>query len=202
MTSTELGPARPTARRRLAHPPGVLFYLVTVGAILLAVDANTRQSLALLLLAVPIWFGLAGIWAIRFVIALNETRGRMSAAHWARWLAIPLALGLVFAIARTTVLIQGRFELSRGALEEMAHDIEAGGPLERGWVGLYDVGVAERTDNGFWFTVDDSGLGRWGLAYSTDGEPTESEESYSPLWTGASFDHIDGPWWTFRQAWD
>jgi hypothetical protein len=188
MTATAPEPPRPTATRRLAGPPGVLFYLATLGAILVAFDANTRQSLALLLLSVPIWFGLAGAWGIRFLIALHETRGRMSVAHWARWVAIPLALGLVFAVTRTTVLIQGRFE--------------AGGSLERGWVGLYDVGSAERTDNGFWFTVDDSGLGRWGLVYSPDGEPQESDENYSPLWSGASFDHIDGPWWTFQQAWD
>jgi len=207
MTNTTIAPSaleppRPGAVRKLAGPPGVLFYLVIIGAILLAIDANTRQSLWLLLLAVPIWLGLAGLWGVRFLMAIRETRARMSAAHWARWLAIPLALGLVFAVTRTDVLFQGRFDLSRGALDEMARDIEAGGSLERGWVGLYDVGTAERTDNGFWFVIDDSGLGRWGLAYSPDGEPKESEEYYSGLWTGALFEHLDGPWWTFEQGWD
>lgn len=194
---------RPAATRRFAGPPGVLFYLVTTGAILLAIDTNTRQSLGLLLLTVPIWLGLGGVWGVRFLMALRETRGRMRSAHWVRWFAIPLTLGLVFAITRTDVLIEGRFDLSRGALDAMARDIEAGGSLEHGWVGLYDVGTAERTDNGFWFVIDDSGLGRWGIAYSPDGEPRESDENFGDgLWTGAWFEHVDGPWWVFHQEWD
>jgi hypothetical protein len=197
------GSRQPAVARKLAGPPGVLFYVVTMGAIVLAIDANTRQSLGLLLLSVPIWLSLAGMWTVRFFMALRETRARMRAAHWARWLAIPLALGLVFALTRTDLLIQGRFDLSRGALDEMARDIEAGGSLQRGWVGLYDVAMAERTDNGFWFVVDDSGLGRWGLAYSPSGEPKEAEVNFGDgLWTGASFEHLDGRWWTFQQAWD
>ena len=84
----------------------------------------------------------------------------MSAAHWARWLAIPVALGLVFAITRTDAVKQARFDFSRGALDQMAADVMAGGSLDRGWVGLYNVGAAERTANGFWFVIDDSGLGR------------------------------------------
>jgi hypothetical protein len=195
--------SRPSAARRLAGPPGLVFYLVTIGVILLGIDANTRQSLGLLLLTVPIWLSLAGVWSVRFLMALQVTRARMPAAHWARWLAIPLALGLVFALTRTDILIQGRFDLSRGALDEMGRDIEAGGSLQRGWVGLYDVGTAERTDNGFWFVIDDSGLGRWGLAYSPGGKPKQSDENFGGgLWTGASFQHIDGPWWTFQQGWD
>jgi hypothetical protein len=200
VTATEA--PRQSAARNLAGPPGVLFYLVTIGVILLGIDANTRQSLGLLLLTVPVWLGLAGVWSVRFLMALRETSAKMRAADWARWLAIPLALGLVFALTRTDILIQGRFDLSRGALDEMARDIEAGGSLQRGWVGLYDVGMAERTDNGFWFEIDDSGLGRWGLAYSPDGEPKESEETYTGLWTGATFEHLHGPWWTFQQEWD
>jgi hypothetical protein len=198
-----LEPRRPAVAWKLAGPPGVLFYVVTIGVIVLAIDTNTRQSLGLLLLSVPIWLGLAGVWGVRFLMALRETRARMGAAHWARWLGIPLALGLVFALTRTDILIQGRFDLSRGALDEMARDIGAGGSLQRGWVGLYDVGTAERTDNGFWFVIDDSGLGRWGLAYAPDGEPKESGENFGDgLWTGASFEHLDGPWWTFQEAWD
>jgi hypothetical protein len=207
MTNTaaanRLEPAQLAVARRLAGPPGVLFFVVTIAVILLAIDTHTRQAFWLLLLTVPIWLGLAGVWSVRFLMALRETRARMRAAHWARWLAIPLALGLVFALTRTDILIKGRFDLSRNALDEMARDIEAGGPLQRGWVGLYDVGTAERTDNGFWFVIDDSGLGRWGLAYSPGGTPKQSDENFGDgLWTGASFEHLDGPWWTFQQAWD
>lgn len=188
--------------RRIIGPPGVWFYLVTVGAILLALDANSRDSPWLFLVTAPIWLILAAIWLIRFGVAVRENRGRMSAMHWARWLAIPLALGLVFGITRTDAVKQARFDFSRGALDQMAADVMAGGSLDRGWVGLYDVGAAERTANGFWFVIDDSGLGRWGLAYSPSGEPKESEDNFDPLWTGAWFEHLDGPWWMFFQSWD
>jgi hypothetical protein len=198
---TALGPAEPLVRKTLG-PPGVVFFVVTLGAILLAIDANTRQSLGTLFLTVPLWLLLAGVWTVRLLMALRSTRARMPGSHWARWLAVPLALGLVFGATRTNLLIEARFDLSRGALDEMARDIAAGGALQRGWVGFYDVRTVERTENGFWFVVDDSFLGRWGLAYSGDGEPRESEENYSGLWTGASFDHVDGPWWTFQQSWD
>jgi hypothetical protein len=191
------------APRRAMGPPGVLFYAMVVGAILLAIETNTRQSLGLLMLAVPVWCGIAGVWLIRLLIALRDTRGRMPAKHWIRWLAIPLAMGLVFTVTRTDTLVQARFDLSRGALDSMALDIEGGGSLERGWVGLYNVGTAERTANGFWFVIDDSGLGRWGLAYSPDGEPQVTEENFgNGLWTGAWFEHLDGPWWIFQQEWD
>ncbi len=190
------------APRKALGPPGVLSYAAVVGAILLALDTISRESLGLLLVTVPIWLGLAGIWFVRLLMTLRETRGRMPAAHWVRWLAIPIALGMAFAVTRTDTLVQARFDLSRGALDSMARDIEAGGSMDRGWVGLYSVGATERTANGFWFVIDDSGLGRWGLAYSPGGEPKESEDNYSGLWTGAWFEHLDGPWWIFHQSWD
>jgi hypothetical protein len=180
----------------------VWFYLVTLGAILIALDANSRSSFWLLLITAAIWLILATVWLIRFVVAIRVNRGHMSPAIWARWLVIPLALGLVFGITRTDAVKDSRFDLSRGALDQMANDVMAGGSLDRGWVGLYNVGTAERTANGFWLVIDDSGLGRWGYAYSPDGEPKESETNYHPLWTGAWFEHVDGPWWIFQQAWD
>jgi hypothetical protein len=193
---------RPAAPLRLAGPPGALFYLVVIVAILVAVDASTRKSLGMLLVGAPLWLVIAGVWFVRFVVALWDTRARMPVVQWARWLAIPLVLGLVFAAARTDALFRARFDLSRGALDAMAQEIEAGGSLERGWVGLYGVGRVERTGNGFWFVIDDSGLSRWGLAYSREGEPKESEDNFSPLWTGAWFEHLAGVWWTFVQSWD
>jgi hypothetical protein len=196
----ELAPT--SGPRTVIGPPGRLFYLVTLGAILLALYTNSAGSFLLLMLTAPIWLGLALIWLVRFGWAVRGNRGRMSLAHWAGWLAIPLALGLVFGITRTDAVIQARFDISRDALDQMAAEVVAGGSLDRGWVGLYDVGTAERTANGFWFVISDDGLGRWGLAYSTTGEPNESEANYSPLWSGAWFHHLDGPWWTFTQEWD
>jgi hypothetical protein len=200
--ATSLQSTRSVTGRTFAGPPAVLFFLVVVAAILLALDTNSRDSLGGLLLSVPVWLLLAAVWLARFVWAISRTKGRMRASHWARWLAIPIALGLVFAVTRTDAVKQARFDLSRSALDEMAADVMNGGPLDRGWVGMYNVGTVERTTNGFRFVIDDSGLSRWGLAYSPEGEPKESEDNYSELWTGATFEQLDGRWWVFWQEWD
>ncbi|MFL5680270.1 MAG: hypothetical protein ACJ77B_06685 [Chloroflexota bacterium] len=183
-------------------PPGRVFWVVTLGAIVLALDTNTRGSLGQLFVTVPVWLLLAVAWLVRFALAVSLSRGRLALKEWAKWLAVPVALGLVFAVTRTDAVIHARFDVSRGALDEMATDVMSGGRLERGWVGLYDVGTVERTANGLWFIVDDSGLGRWGFAYAPAGEPKESDANYSPLWQGAVFEHFDGPWWIVAQEWD
>jgi len=154
------------------------------------------------LIAAAIWTILAGVWFAQFWIAQAPGRRPMTRQDRFRWLAIPVALGLVFALTRTDAVKEARFGLSRGALDEMAANVMAGGPLERGWVGLYDVGTVERTANGFWFVLADDGLARIGIAYAPTGEPIESDANYSPLWQAALFEHLDGPWWAFAQGWD
>src|SRR5262245_31367432 len=176
------------AEHPLVGPPGVLFYIATIVAILLALDTNTRQSIDMLVLTIPIWLVVAGAWLFRFVMALFATRGRMSVAHWARWLAIPVALGLVVAVTRTDGPLRTRFDFSRGAFDELAADFVAGAPLRHGWIGLYPIEAAERTANGFLAVVDDYGLGRWGFAYSPDGRPIESDENFLGGWQGAEFE--------------
>ena len=176
----------------------MVFYVATLAAIVLALDANSRSSFGLFLITAPIWLLLATIWLVRFVLAMGQTNGHINAAHWARWLAVPLALGLVFGVTRTLFVRDARFDLSRGPLDQMAAEVIAGGSLDRGWVGLYDVGTVERTANGFWFVIDNSGFGRWGLAFSPEGEPKLSEASDRPP-QDARFEHLDGPWWIFTQ---
>ena len=185
-------------------PPGVVFYAATFGAVLLALDANTRLSLGMLVVAAPIWFAMAGIWLMRFVVAGVRARWRLTGLAWARWLLIPMIMGTVFALTRTDLLVEARLGASRGAMNEMAADIMAGGPMDRGWVGLYDVGTVQPTQNGFRFIVDDSGLARWGFAYSPAGEPTflDDEEDQAGLWQGPTFESIDDGWWRWSQAWD
>ena len=184
-------------------PPGVLFYAGVVVAIVLAIAfAITTDFIATVALLVGgglLWLAIAAVWLARFIDAVGASRGQMSVRRWTRWLAIPLLMGLVFAGVLTDAFPQARFLLSRGALDSMARDIEGGGSLERGWVGLYEVGRTDRTGSGFMSVVDDQGMWRWGLVYSPGGDPQLEQDS---LWTGATLVHLDGPWWTFEQGWD
>jgi hypothetical protein len=122
-------------------------------------------------------------------------------SHWIRWLAVPIVMGLALLVMRADVLFDIRFSLSRGAMDQMAADVMAGGPMERGWVGLYGVGELERLDKGFRFQVAEGILGRQGFAYALDGEPGQRLEQ-DPLWTNAWHEPLGGGWWLWAESWD
>jgi hypothetical protein len=106
--SDAIEPARAMANRqgswsRFFGPPGVLFYLATTIAIIVALDANSRASFEMLLLALPLWLLLAATWFLRFLGAAWTERLRLPWRHWLRWLVIPAAMGLVFVLTRYDV---------------------------------------------------------------------------------------------------
>lgn len=80
-----------------------------------------------------------------------------------------------------------RFEASRGAFDQLATDVQAGGSTDVQSVGLYDIELLERTADGVRFLVLGSGfIDVTGFAYSTDGDPSDpdSEDVYRPLGGG------------------
>ena len=188
--------------RTRVGPPGLLSILITAAAILLALDTNSRMSWTGFFLTALVWLVLAGAWFLRLIAAVASGGWRLPPTEWVRWLVIPAALAVVFAITRTDAVFDARFSLSRGALDAMAADVMAGGAPGDGWVGLYNITEIERTANGFRFVIDDSGLGRVGFAYSPDGDPELSDDNFSPLWTGATFQPMGGPWWVWWEEWD
>jgi hypothetical protein len=198
------GPAPLPARRHRwrGGPPGILFYVATIAGAVLALDANSRGSLGALLLAVPLWLALAVVWLIRFVTAARRTRLRMSATDWFRWLAIPIVMGFVFLVTRTDAVVNARFDLSRGSMDQVATEVMSGGSTDPGWVGLYDVSEVQATANGMRFVIEDNGFSRRGFAYSPDGEPVLTEENYSPIWTDTTFKPAGGNWWFWSESWD
>ncbi len=107
---------RDGTRSRFFGPPGVPFYLATAIAIIVALDANSRASFEMLLLALPIWLLLAATWFLRFLGAAWTERLRLPWRHWLRWLVIPAALGLVFVLTRYDVPFDVRLAASRGAM--------------------------------------------------------------------------------------
>jgi hypothetical protein len=205
MAMTLLARAEATpASRSSVGAPGALFYGLTLVAMVVAVDANTRESLSMLLIAAPLWFVLASAWLLRLLVTGARRQWRFSAAGWTRWLAIPLIMGGVFFVTRTETLIDLRLNLSRDAMDKLAVDVLAGEQSEPGWVGLYNVNKLQLTGNGFRFVVDDSGLGRWGYAYATGAVPnfmTDDEED-AGLWTGPQFESIGDGWWRWTEGWD
>jgi hypothetical protein len=168
----------------------------------IALDANSRMSFITFMIAGPIWLVIAAVWVGRFAWTVSHIRGQMPVADQVRWLVIPVAMGLVFLVTRTDVVFQTRLNLSRGAMDQMATEVMAGGPTDRGWVGFYNVGEVERTANGFRFEVDDSWLYRLGFAYSDEGEPELTEANSSPLWAGTGMRSIGGGWWLWTEEWD
>jgi hypothetical protein len=187
---------------RSFRPPGRVFFLVTFIAIVLAIDANSRESLSTaFLFALPLWVGLALVWLYRFVAAVRSGV-RIGPADWVRWLAVPLAMGAVFLLTRTSFFIDARYEASRPGMDEMAADIMSGGTTERGWVGLYFPTAIERTANGVRFVVDEGIFQRHGYAYSPNGPPEWSEENFSPVFYPFSVQPLGDGWWLWVEAWD
>lgn len=185
-------------------PPGWLFGLATIFAILFAFDANSRDSLWMLMVTMTLWFGIACVWLGRFVVAAQRTGMRMPIRHWARWLVIPLVLLLAFGVTRTPLVKDARLALSRPAMDAMVADVQSGGLTDRGWVGLFQVDGVVRTANGVRFVVDDGFLSRWGFAYASDGEPSfiDDQDEEAGLWTSPWFEPVGDGWWRWAQSWD
>lgn len=148
------------------------------------------------MLAYAAWAFVALVWLIRFLGAAWSKRLPFPATHWVRWLVIPVAMGLVFLWTRTDGPSGVRLALSRGAMDQAAAEVMAGGSTDRAWIGLYPVEHVERIGNGMRFLISGSGfIDQVGMAYSTDGEPhgIDGTDEYRP---------IGGGWWTWVQLFD
>jgi hypothetical protein len=161
-------------RSGLFRPPGALFYLGVVLAVLVGLDASSLQSFGGFMITQLIWWPLAGMWAFRLLGAAVITRLRFGQAEWARWLGVPLVLGAAFAWTRTGGPYDLRLALSRPAMDQAAAEIMAGGSEDRGWIGLWPVEDVERLPGGMRFIVSGCGfIDRCGFAYSTSGSSVD-----------------------------
>jgi hypothetical protein len=177
------------ARYWLWRPPGILFFAATAFAVFVGLWVSSIQSFGGLHFTMVLWFSLAGIWVARFTGATLTARLRFSLAEWVRWLAVPVILGSVFLLTRTSVPFDVRLSLSRGAMDQAAAEIMAGGSTDRDWIGLYAVERVEQIPNGMRFVVAGGGfIDGWGFAYSTDGAPANVDGN-------DDYEHLDGNWW-------
>jgi hypothetical protein len=170
-------------------PPGRWLFLATACAVLLALDANSRESYSASIMALPVCLLVAGVWLVRFLHAAWSKRLDLPGAEWLRWLAIPAIFFVALRLTETTIPYDVRLTVSRGAMDQAAAEVIAGGSTNRGWIGLYPAESVERTSNGMRFLIADSGFfDRIGLAYAVSGEPAgiDGTDEYQPL---------DGGWW-------
>ena len=133
MTTWVALPPPPGAPRWQGRPPGAIFYLASGVAILIAVDASSRDSLWMFVIGAAVWVAIAVVWCLRLALTAARSGLRMPVAAWARWMTIPAAMGLVFVIGLSGVLFGERFAASRGALDQMAAEVMAG--FDRTWLG-------------------------------------------------------------------
>ena len=200
-TLTDSAPLPP---RVTLGPPGRLFWVVVVVALLAGLDANSLQSLGEFLWVAPLWLAIAGWWVLRFgwwvFVAGRTARPRA----WLAWFLVPIAMGAVFFLTRTDLPADARLAWSRPAMDQVATEILAGGPADRSWIGLYPVAGVERLPNGLRFVVTNDLFGRWGFAYARSGQPAEPEvpSDASGIWCCDTYESIGDGWVVWYQEWD
>lgn len=143
--------------------------------------------------------GLAFVLFSAITLVVLLIRGVRPRTTWWRVVPLPfsiplLVLGFTFVAMRTDSVSQARFALSRPALEAAAAEVRSGAhPSPPGWIGLYRVRETDKVDGAVRFIVGDSGLDDFGLVYSPSGRPPAIGED--------TYEHIDGPWWSWVRSW-
>ena len=135
------------------RPPGALFYVAVAFAVFVGVWVSSLQDFGGALLAALIWGLLSVVWGLRLLGALATSRAHMAVTEWARWLGVPLVLGVVFAWVQSGGPFELRLALSRAAMDQAATEIIAGASTNRGWIGLWPVEDLERLPGGIRFIV-------------------------------------------------
>jgi hypothetical protein len=132
--------------RSIAGPPGIVFFLATALAAVVALDAASGWAFLSLMAALAIWGVLGLIWVIRLFAALTQSTDP-DLAGWIRWLGVPTIGFMVVAAGASGTATQVRFDLSRGAMDRLADDVAAGLVDDHdGWVGAFPVMGAEAWD--------------------------------------------------------
>lgn len=97
---------------------------------------------------------------------------------WTDGLGVPLILGVVYVLARTTVPFDVLLSLSRDGMNQAAVEIMARGSTDRSWIGLYPIGRVEWIPNGMRFTVASYRQAR----KQSDGAPESELAVFGPRW--------------------
>ena len=133
--------------------------LLGVSCGLLLVDSSNPGWGTLLTVAVLLlWIPLGLVWCARVVLRLSG-RGR-----WRDVLVPPVVVLATLGVAASGVPLQLRFELARGALDELVDTLPPGEEsveVDR-WVGTYPILTADRVPGGRRDRARPLGAGRHG----------------------------------------
>jgi hypothetical protein len=104
-------------------------------------------------------------------------------------------LALVFVCVSYGLAFDGRFAISRGALESAAAQVRSGRVLQTPVsLGLFRVSRVETAGPSVRFVVGEAGMAdRFGVVYCPKGKPPQVGED--------SYDHMQGPWWVWNESW-
>ena len=139
-----------------------------------------------------VWVLLTLLWIGRFLYVL--LRRRPSTGQIAAWLALPVIVGSAAAAVSLDAPLRARFELSQGAMNQVAEDVLAGrrDPRTIHRIGLWEVEGGVRGDGTFRFLVKESGLFEpAGFVYSPGGRLAN---------LGGNAEHLSGPWYVWNDV--
>lgn len=181
--------------------------LVTVACCVLLYGASSpRPGLGFGLigtgLVILLWLSIAAVGLVALILyiaALLQRRVRPGSMHWWRWSIAPALAVATFAAVSLDVPLHARFEMSRGAFEEVVRDTRRNpdaGRFEGGWVtrriGAYTVQNVDEVNGIVHFTVARAGIiGRidYGFAFSPGRLPRSD---------GSAYTAFDGDWYLWE----
>jgi hypothetical protein len=192
---TRVASGTPSARR--GAPPGWLFYLVTVVAVLVVFEAVSQPAMGTAMLGAAAFISVGLAWVLRLVRVAHRGRLRATRADALRWLGVPVILVLAYLAAESDVVTAVRFEVSRGAMDALAADVMAGRQRPPGLVGLYGVRRIEDNEDSVRVVVGGVMFDDVGFEWFADPDITRREAEqrcrceYAPL---------GGGWWSVTQT--
>lgn len=139
VTHREVTPPSAGAQVSTATAPGLVLNGAAVGLFVLSLWRGSERGgdLGSILLIAAAWFIVLLCWLFWVLVAAGS--GSMSGRHVIRWMLAPSLFALVAALVFGGYALEGRFWLSRDALDAAADAALGGDPVAPGWIGLYPV---------------------------------------------------------------
>jgi len=153
-----------------------------------------------------LFLAFAGSWLIGIIasaVSSYRRRARPERSWAARWLFAPILVTATVLLVATDAPFRLRFELGRSALDnwvrnEATHQANDNGYIPGQRIGTFDIDFATQTgDRLFLHDWEGGFFDDAGLAYLPDG----IDLATTRLFEDPTFEHIDGPWYTFTASW-